>query len=109
MREADIEKTAFNTPRGLYEITVMPFGLVNSQATFQRLMDNTLKGLKHTDSYIDDCIIDSHSLEEHIEDLRDVLTRMKQANIHLKLKKCQFGYQEVEFWGISYPRGAEGP
>ena len=45
MRECDTEKTAFNTPRGLYEMTVMPFGLVNSQATFQRMMDNTLKGL----------------------------------------------------------------
>ena len=99
VREADIEKTAFNTPRGLYEMTVMPFGLVNSQAIFQRLMDNTLRGLKHTDSYIDDCIIYSHSLEEHIEDLRDVLERMKQANIHLNFKKCQFGYQEVEFLG----------
>ena len=107
--EADIEKTAFNTPRGLYEMTVIPFGLVDSQATFQRLMDNTLRGLKHTDSYIDDCIIYSHSLEEHIENLRDVLERMKQANIHLKFKKSQFGYQEVNSWGISCPRGAEGP
>ena len=85
MREADIEKTAFNTPRGLYEMTVMPFGLVN----------NTVKGLKHADSYIDDCIIYSHSLEEHIEDLRDLLERIKQANIHIWLKRCQFGYQEV--------------
>ena len=42
MREGDVEKTAFNTPRGLFEMTVMPFGLVNAQATFQRLMDNTL-------------------------------------------------------------------
>ena len=47
MRECDIEKTAFNTPRGLYEMTVMPFGLVNSQAIFQRMMDNTLKGLAY--------------------------------------------------------------
>ena len=47
VRECDVEKTAFNTPRGLYEMTVMPFGLVNSQATFQRMMDNALRGLKN--------------------------------------------------------------
>ena len=49
---------------------VMPFGLVNSQATFQRLMDNTLQGLNRTESYIDDCIIYSCSFEEHLKDLR---------------------------------------
>ena len=57
MKEEDIRKTAFNTPRGLYEMMVMPFGLANSQATFQRLMDSTLQGLRQVESYIDDCII----------------------------------------------------
>lgn len=48
VREVDMEKTAFNTPRGLFEMTVMPFWLVNAQVTFQRLMDNTLQGLSRT-------------------------------------------------------------
>ncbi|KAI6650043.1 Transposon Ty3-G Gag-Pol polyprotein [Oopsacas minuta] len=97
MREGDIEKTAFNTPRGLFEMTVMPFGLVNAQATFQRLMDNTLQGVKRSESYIDDCIIYSHSFEQHMEDLRTVLTRLRQAKLHVKLHKCQFARKEVEF------------
>ena len=57
VREKDVEKTAFNTPRGLFEMKVMPFGLVNAQATFQRLMDTVLRGLNNTESYIDDCYI----------------------------------------------------
>ena len=99
VRECDVEKTAFNTPRGLYEMTVMPFGLVNSQATFQRMMDNTLRGLKHTESYIDDCIIYSRTFEEHLANLREVLERLRLANIHIKFRKCQLSYSEVEFLG----------
>ena len=99
MREEDVEKTAFNTPRGLFEMIVMPFGLVNSQATFQRLMDNTLQGLKRTESYIDDCIIFSNSFEQHIEDLRAVFNHLHRAKLHVKLKKCQFCRDEVEFLG----------
>ena len=109
VRECDIEKTAFNTPRGLYEMNVMPFGLVNSQATFQRLMDNTLKGLKRTESYIDDCIIFSRSFEEHIADLHDVLERLGRANIHVKFRKCQLGYREVEFLGHLISEGGRRP
>ena len=101
MRERDVEKTAFNTPRGLFEMLVMPFGLVNAQATFQRLMDNTLRGLKCTDSYIDDCIIYSHSFEQHMEDRRTVFTRLHQAKLHVKLIKCQFARKKVEFLGMS--------
>ena len=99
VRERDAEKSAFNTPRGLFEMTVMPFGLVNAQATFQRLMDNTLQGLKHTESYIDDCIIYSHDAEQHMEDLRAVFSQLRRANLHVKLRKCQFFRKQVEFLG----------
>ena len=109
MRERDVEKTAFNTPRGLFEMLVMPFGLVNAQATFQRLMDNTLRGLKRTDSYIDDCIIYSHSFEQHMEDLRTVFTRLHQAKLHVKVMKCQFARKEVEFLGHVVTRHGRTP
>ena len=99
VRDIDIEKTAFNTPRGLYEMTVMPFGLVNAQATFQRLMDNILLGTKNTESYIDDCIVYSQDFENHLSDLRCILERLRSANLHVKLRKCQFGREEVEFLG----------
>ena len=99
VREVDIEKTAFNTPRGLFEMTVMSFGLVNGQATFQRMMDNTLQGLRRTESYIDDCIVYSNDFEQHMQDLRAVFDRLRQANLHVKFKKCQFFGEEVEFLG----------
>ena len=78
---------------------VMPFGLVNSQATFQRLMDTTFRGMKQVESYIDDCIIFSPSFPDHVQELRAVFHRLRKANIHLKRAKCQFGQQEVEFLG----------
>ena len=80
-------------------MTVMPCGLVDSQATFQRMMDNTLKGLNRVESYIDDCVIYSHSFEEHLKDLQEVLERLRRANIHIKFRKCQLCYPEVEFLG----------
>ena len=84
----DIEKTAFNTPRGLYEMLVMPFGLVNSQATFQRLMDTTLQGLKQVESYIDDCIVFSKTFSDHLTQLEAVFQRFREAKLKLKLEKC---------------------
>ena len=87
----------------------MPFGLVNSQATFQQMIDCTLKGLKHTESYIDDCIIYSQTFEQHLVDLQEVLERMKQANIHIRYRKCQLGYDKVEFLGHSISEEGRRP
>ena len=99
VREGDIEKTTFNTPRGLYEVTVMPFGLVNAQASFQRLMDKILQDVVNTESYVDDCIVFSRNFESHLKDLGEVLERLRAANLHVKLRKCQFARREVEFLG----------
>ena len=99
VREEDVEKTAFNTPRGLFEMKVMPFGLVNAQATFQRLMDTVLRGLNNTESYIDDCVIYSCSFKQHMANLRAVFERLRAANLHVKIKKCQFCRRRVEFLG----------
>ena len=79
-------------------MTIMPFGLVNGQATFQRMMDNTLQGLRRTESYIDDCIVYSNDFEQHMQDLRAVFDRLRQANLHIKFKKCQFFREKVDFW-----------
>ena len=109
VREEDKEKTAFNTPRGLFEMNVMPFGLVNAQATFQRLMDVTLRGLKRTESYIDDCIVYSRNFEQHLDDLQAVLQRLQGANLHVKLRKCQFAQEVVEFLGHRISRNGRRP
>lgn len=109
VREVDVEKTAFNTPRGLFEMAVMPFGLVIAQATFQRLMDVTLQGLRRAESYIDDCVIYSQSFEQLLDDFRAALERLHRAGLHVKLRKCQFAQEEVEFLGHMISREGKKP
>ncbi|KAL5475685.1 hypothetical protein EMCRGX_G025531 [Ephydatia muelleri] len=99
------EKTAFATPQGLFEFQVMPFGLMNSPAVFQRLMQQVLAGLNPAEGpefvsvYIDDILIFSANLEDHIGHLKLVLERITQANLKLKPSKCHFIRKEVEYLG----------
>lgn len=92
VHEADIEKTSFYTPRGQHEMLVMPFGLCNSQATYQRLMDHTLSGLEFVESFVDDCLIFSHTFQEHMEHVRTVLQRLRDARIQLRSVKCHLDF-----------------
>ena len=75
--EQDREKTAFCVPEGLFEFKVLPFGLNNAPATFQRLMDLLLSGLKCNTClvYLDDVIIFGHTFEEHLFHLKEVFER----------------------------------
>ncbi|GFT99646.1 retrovirus-related Pol polyprotein from transposon opus [Trichonephila clavipes] len=88
--EADREKTAFITPEGLYEFKVMPFGLCNAPATFERMMDNLLRHFKWTMClcYLDDIIVFSETFEDHLIRLRLVLNCLQEADLKLNLKKC---------------------
>ena len=95
----DQAKTAFSTPRGHFEMTRMAFGLCNSQATYQRLMDSTLHGAERSHSYVDDILVHSPGLALHIGDIRDTLIRLRQAKIQLRADKCRLGYRETEFVG----------
>ena len=102
LRECDKEKTAFATPRGgLYQYKVMPFGLCNAPATFQRIIEKALTGLQWNIVvlYLDDLIIFAKSFEETLENLNTVFDRLDNANLKLKAKKCRFFRQEVEFLG----------
>lgn len=98
---ADIPKTAFNVDNGKYEFVRMPFGLKNAPATFQRLMDSVLR--KHLGVrcfvYMDDIIIFSSSLEEHMKDIQKVLKTLKEANLKIQCDKSEFLRKEVEFLG----------
>ncbi|XP_061419148.1 uncharacterized protein LOC133349599 [Lethenteron reissneri] len=84
--EEDRPKTAFTTPMGLFEFRVLPFGLTNAPATFQRLMELVMRGLQWEQCliYLDDVIVFSRSLSEHWSRLREVFQRLRAA--HLKLK-----------------------
>src|SRR5262249_39928865 len=99
MDPASREKTAFITRSGLYKFTVMPFGLANAPATFQRLMDSVLAGLKwqHCLVYLDDIIIFSPTFTEHLAHLDSVFTRLEGAGLSLKLAKCFFVRAELPF------------
>ena len=98
----DIPKTAFICHRGLFEFLRMPFGLCNAPATFQRVMDSVLGGLKWTCClvYIDDIIVFSPTFEQHRKDLQSVLRRLIQANLTIKLAKCEFVRDCLPFLGF---------
>ena len=99
------EKTAFATPQGLYEFLVMPFGLKNAPAVFQRLMQRVFDGLNPEGGkqflavYLDDILVFSTTLEEHLAHLRKVIDRLQSANLKLKPSKCRFMKKEVEYLG----------
>ncbi|GFV99324.1 retrovirus-related Pol polyprotein from transposon 297 [Trichonephila clavipes] len=99
--EADREKTAFITPEGLYEFKVMPFGLCNAPATFEKMMDNLLRHFKWTMClcYLDDIIVFSETFEDHLIRLRLVLKCLQEAGLKLNSKKCLFAAQEVKILG----------
>ena len=101
VREADIPKTAFVTKAGLFEYTTMPFGLSNSPATFQRVMEIALSGLQWLTCiiYLDDVIVYGRDVPDHLERLREVLGRIRQANLKLKPSKCHLFQDEVPFLG----------
>lgn len=94
-------KTAFVSHCGLFQFKVLPFGLCNAPATFQRVMNNVLAGLiyKCCAVYIDDIVIASPTFEQHLMDIKEVLSRLASAGLSLKLSKCQFCLNELVFLG----------
>ena len=90
MAKEDMFKTAFCLRYGQFEFTVMPFGLCNAPATFQRVMNRTFFDLldKCVLIYLDDILIFLRSVDQHKHDLRAVFTRLDNANLHLKENKC---------------------
>lgn len=101
MNESDIQKTAFSTENGHYEFLRMPFGLKNAPATFQRVMDNILRGITNEKCavYLDDIIIYSSSLQEHIVKLTEVFKRLRESNFKIQIDKSEFLKKEVAYLG----------
>ncbi|GBG78224.1 hypothetical protein CBR_g26258 [Chara braunii] len=90
---SDQHNTAFKTRDGLYEFIVMPFGLTNAPATFQCLMDKVLRRQLNwfVVVYLDDILIFSKTIEEHLNHLKEVLQVLKEAQLHLKVIGDDFG------------------
>jgi hypothetical protein len=101
IQPSDIPKTIFITKYGLYEYTVMSFGLTNVPAFFMYLMNNVFMDYldKFVVVFIDDILIYSQSEEEHVDYLRMVLQRPREHQLYVKLSKCEFWIQEVLFLG----------
>ena len=101
MDEKSQDFTAFSTPFGSYKWLRMPMGLTGSPNTFQNLMEHVLVGLtwKTTVPYLDDCIIFAATPEEHLERLRAVLQRFREANLKINPLKCEFFKTKVHFLG----------
>ncbi len=99
MAAQDIAKTAIITPFVLFEYLFIPFGLRNAAQTFQRFMDSLLKHLPFVFCYLNDIIIASHSLEEHIEHLRQIFTILHENGLQINPAKCLFAATAVEFLG----------
>ena len=97
----DREKTAFATTGGLYEYNVMPFGLANAPATFERLMEQVLRGLHWQTClvYLDDIIVFSKTFDTHLARLEEVIDRIEAAGLKLSPKKCHLFQSEVVFLG----------
>ena len=101
MNEADKEKTAFTCHKGLFNFKVMPFGLSLAPAIFTELMNEVLLGLDDfVTSYLDDVLIWSSSLEDHLTHIQQVLDRFRLHDLKLKLKKCSFLQTETVHLGF---------
>jgi hypothetical protein len=101
IRVSDIPKTAFRTRYGLYEYTVMSFGLTNAPAYFMYIMNKVF--MEYLDSFvvvfIDDILVFSKMMEEHEEHPRLVLEKLRSNQLYAKFSKCEFWLTEVTFLG----------
>ena len=82
--------SAFATPDGLYQYKVMPFGMKNAPATFQRMINNVIKDLDYCYAYIDDLIICSDSWSDHMKHLKGTFKKLSAANLTVNLGKSEF-------------------
>jgi len=103
IKEGDKWKAAFTTPEGFFEPTVMFFGLMNSSATFQAMMNELLRDLINTGkvaAFIDDVIVETETEERHNELVVEVIRRLEENDLYVKLEKCKWKVREVGFLGV---------
>ena len=103
IKEGDEWKAAFTTLEGLFEPTVMFFGLTNSPATFQAMMNELLRDLINTGKvavFIDDVIVGTETKEGHDELVVEVIKRLEENDLYVKPEKCKWKVKEVGFLGV---------
>jgi len=103
IKEGDEWKAAFMMPEGSFEPTVMFFGLTNSPATFQAMINELLRdfiNMRKVAVFIDDVIVGTETEEGHDELVAEVIKRLEENNLYVKLEKCKWKVKEVEFLGV---------
>ncbi|OMO98613.1 reverse transcriptase [Corchorus capsularis] len=106
MCKEDAEKTAFRTPIGNFYYTVMPFGLKNAGATYQRAMTAIFHDMMHVciEDYVDDIVVKSKRVSDHFSDLRRVFERCRKYKLRMNPLKCAFGVTSGKFLGFMVHR-----
>lgn len=101
IKKEDQWKTGFSTPYNHYHFKMMPFGLKNAPACFQRIMNTVLRGLQGSKCfvYLDDIVLYGDTLDQHNERLIEVLSRLKKNNLKVQIDKCEFLRKEVSYLG----------
>ena len=93
-------------PEGLYQFKVMPFGLKNAPATFQRLVNHVLAGLEEfCVAYLDDIAVFSNSWQDHLRHLGQVLARIQEAKLTIKVSECLVGQPCIVYLGREVGNG----
>jgi hypothetical protein len=112
LKEEDIPKTAFRVPFGHYEFLVLPFGLTNAPATFQRMMNDVFHDFiaeGFVIVYLDDVLIYSKTEDEHKTHLHCVFTRLREHQLFAKRKKCTFFQPELQYLGFIVGKHGQKP
>jgi predicted DNA-binding protein (UPF0278 family) len=97
--------TAFSTDKGSYQFKKMPFGMVNSGATFNRMMRKLLNDCENMDNYVDDILGHTQHWEAHIETLRQVFRKIREARLTIRPTKCFIGFFNIGFTGYTVGNG----
>jgi transposase InsO family protein len=108
VNKGSIEKTAFITPLGCFEYLVMPFGVTNGPAAFQKYMRRHFQ-CDWCEVFVDDVVIHSRNAKEHLEHLRWFFQKLRDLNLTVKASKCVVGATEIEFLGHHVSAGAIQP
>ncbi len=103
------EISAFSTPEGLFQCKVMPFGLKNAPATFQRLMNKVTASVPGCVVYIDDLVLYSDRWDDHLQQLGLLFEALSSANLVVNLQKSEFGSSQIEYLGHVVGRGEVRP
>ena len=98
---SDQEKMTIRAPNGNYHYRVMPFGLKNAGSMYQRMVMQMFESQigRNMEAYIDDMVIKSRRVEEHLADLGETFSILRKHNLRLNASKCSFGVNSIKFLG----------